>query len=54
MVKNQPTNAGDVGLISGPGRSPKKEMATHSSENPMGRGACHAILLGVTKESEVT
>ena len=32
MVKNPPTNAGDTdaGLIPGSGRSPGKEMATHS------------------------
>ena len=54
MVKNQPTNAGDEGLIPGPGRSPKKEMAIHSSENPMDRGAWHAVLLRVTKESDLT
>ena len=34
VVKNLPANegdAGDVGLIPGLGRSPEKEMATHSS-----------------------
>ena len=31
VVKNPPANEGDVGLIPGSGRSPKKEMATHSS-----------------------
>ena len=31
MVKNQPDNAGDVGLIPGSERSLEKEMATHSS-----------------------
>ena len=31
MVKNLPANAGDAGLIPGLGRSPGKEMATHSS-----------------------
>ena len=30
-VKNPPANAGDTGLIPGVGRSPEKEMATHSS-----------------------
>ena len=29
--KNLPANAGDAGLIPGPGRSREKEMATHSS-----------------------
>ena len=31
MVKNLPTNAGDMGLILGAGRSPGVAMATHSS-----------------------
>ena len=31
VVKNLPADAGDMGLIPGTGRSPKKEMATHSS-----------------------
>ena len=31
MVKNLPANAGDVGSIPGSGRSPEKEMATHST-----------------------
>ena len=31
MVKNLPVIAGDTGSISGSGRSPEKEMATHSS-----------------------
>ena len=31
MVKNLPANAGDVGWIPELGRSPEKEMATHSS-----------------------
>ena len=31
MVKNQPANAGDVGLIPGSGRSSGEEIATHSS-----------------------
>ena len=31
MVKNQPVNAGDLGLIPGWGDPPEKEMATHSS-----------------------
>ena len=31
VVKNLPTNAGDMGLILGAGRSPGVAMATHSS-----------------------
>ena len=30
-VKNLPTNAGDISLIPGSGRSPGVEMTTHSS-----------------------
>ena len=36
----------------------EKEMATHSSilawENPIDRGAWHATVYGVTKESDMT
>ena len=31
MVKNQPANTGDTGSIPGSGRSPGKEITTHSS-----------------------
>ena len=31
MIKGEPTNAGGKGLISGWGRSPGGDMATHSS-----------------------
>ena len=31
MVKNPPTNAGDVGLIPGSGRSPGEGNGNHSS-----------------------
>ena len=31
MVKNPPANVRDVSLVPGSGRSPVKEMATHSS-----------------------
>ena len=31
MVKNSPADVGDTGLIPGSGRSPGKEMSTHSS-----------------------
>ena len=31
MVKSQPANAGDAGLIPEPGKSLEEEMATHSS-----------------------
>ena len=31
VVKNPPANAGDTGSIPGSGRSPEKELATHSN-----------------------
>ena len=44
VVKNPPANAGDVGLISGLGRSPGegngKPLQYSCLENPMDRGAC--------------
>ena len=56
MVKNLLANAGDTGWIPELGRSPEKEMATHSSGsclgNPMDRGAWRATAHGVAKESD--
>ena len=55
MIKNLPANAGatkDAGLIPGSGRSPEKEIATHSSilawkipqtEKPGGLQSMHGI-----------
>ena len=58
MVNNPPANGGDVGSISGSGRSPDKEMATHSSilawETPMDRGAWPATVHGVARELDMT
>ena len=57
VVKNPPANAGDVSLIPGSGRSPGKEMATHSiilaweipqTEDP------GVLVHEVTKESDMT
>ena len=31
MVKNPPANAGDLGLVSGSGRSGEEKMAAHST-----------------------
>ena len=31
QIKNLPANAGDAGLIPGPGRSPRDGMVSHSS-----------------------
>ena len=56
-VNNPPDNTGDMGSIPGRGRSPGKEMATHSSilaweipwtEEPGG------LVHGVAKESDTT
>ena len=55
VVKNPPANAGDsrdMGLISGPGRSPRKGngnlLQYFSLENSMDRGAWWATVHGVT------
>ena len=56
MVKNLPTNAGDLGLIPGLGRSPGQgngNLLQYSYlGNPMDRGAWQAAVGGVTKESD--
>ena len=53
VVKNYPANAGDVGSISGSGRSPGEEKGNLLSysclENPMDRGAWRASVCGVTE-----
>ena len=58
VVNNPPANGGDVGSISGSGRSPGKEMATHSSilawETPMDREAWPASVHGVARELDMT
>ena len=57
MVKNQPANAGDMGLIPGSGLSPgggnSNPLQYSCLGNPMDRGASWAILEvhGVTKKS---
>ena len=59
MVKNPSANAGDtgdVGLISGSGRSPGEgngnPLLYSCLGNPMDRGAWWATVPGVTKESD--
>ena len=51
MVKNLPTNAGDLGSIPGLGRSPGEgngnPLQYSRLENPMDRGAWRATVLGV-------
>ena len=57
VVKN-PTNAGDTGSISGPGRSPGEEngnpLQNSCLRNSMDRGAWWATVPGVVKESDMT
>ena len=58
VVKNLPTNAGDVGLIPGLGRLPGEGNGTPLQffclGNLMDRGAWQAIVHGITKESDRT
>ena len=53
MVRNQPVNAEDMGLIPGSGRSPGEgnynPLQYFSLGNPMDRGAWWAIVFGVAK-----
>ena len=57
-VKNPPANAGDVGSISGSGRSPGEgngnPLQYSCLENPMDRGAWWATVPRVPEESETT
>ena len=57
-LKNQPANAGDVGLIPGSGRLPGEGNGNpfqHSSlGNPMDRGAWLSTVHGITKELDTT
>ena len=56
MVKNWPANAGDKGLTSGSGRSPREgngnPLQYSCLGNPMNRGAWQAIVDGVAKDSD--
>ena len=58
MVRNQPTNAGDMDLIPGLGRSPgvgnSNPLQYSCLEDPMDRGAWWAPVHGVTKELDMT
>ena len=53
MVKNSLTNSGDVGLITGSGRSPGEEhgnpLQFSCLENPIDRGTWEATVYEVTK-----
>ena len=57
MVKNLPASAGDVGLITGSGRSPgggnDNPLQYSCLGNPIDRGAWQATVHGVT-ESDTT
>ena len=52
-IKNLPANAGDMGLIPGPGRSPEggngSPLQYSCMGNPMDRGAWWASVHGVAK-----
>ena len=58
VVKNPPTNAGDVGVIPGLGRSLGEgngnPLQYSCLENPTDRGVWQAIVPGVTEESDTT
>ena len=53
MVRNLPANAGNIGSIPGPERSPGKRngnpLQCSCQENPMDRGAWQATVHAVTK-----
>ena len=58
MVKNQPDNEGDAGLIPESGRLPgegKVNPLQYSClGNPMDRGACRATVHVIAEESDMT
>ena len=58
MVKNSPANAGDMGSIPDPGRSPGEwngNLLQYSClGNPMEKGVWWATVHGVAKESDMT
>ena len=58
MEKKLPANAGDMGSIPGPGRSPGEEngnpLQYSCLGNPMDRGAWQATVHAVTKELDMT
>ena len=58
MVKNPATNAGEIGLILGSGKSPGggngNSLQYSWLGNPMDRGAWWATVHGVEKESDRT
>ena len=58
VVKNLPSNAGNLGSISGLGRCPGEgngyPLQYSCLENPMNRGAWQDTVHGVAKESDTT
>ena len=58
VVENPPANAGDVGLIPGPGGSPGEEngnpLKYSCLGNPMDREAWQATIHEFPKESDIT
>ena len=58
VIKNQPTNTGDAGSISGSGRSPGEgngnPLQCSCLENPMDRGAWWAAVHGLKPELDTT
>ena len=58
MVKNLPANAGDMGSISGSGRSPEEgngySLQYSCVGNPSNREAWRATVHGVAKESDMS
>ena len=52
VVKNLPFNAGDLGSIPESGNGYPLQYSCLG--NPMDKGAWYAIVLGVTKESDIT
>ena len=58
VVKNQPANTGDAGLIpllgTSPGEGNGNPLQCYCLENPMDRGAWQAYSLWGCKESEMT
>ena len=58
LVKNLPANAGDVGSISGSGRSPGEgnddPLQYFCLENSMDRGAWRATVSGLANKPDMT
>ena len=56
VVKNSPTNTGEVGSVPGLGRSPgedSKPLQYSCLGDPMDRGAWQATVHGIVKDSDM-